>query len=542
MTQPFDELESPGPWRLNRQTAMAAASVAGLVGFADLTATHGLLAAVMLCAAAAALVSTVRWVHETLPEERRDQLAQLVATLDEHLRPWAVETGERIVARVATVVRPLQDAVDAIVDRHIPRETQQRAAHVAMAMASVTAILALVLTSAAPVRPASVATARLASGKAPAAVRSHLGPLDNITKESRKPVPVAVSPTAKAAPKATAAAPPNAHGVLPVGKGMWIWLPERAEGGDVRGIVSRAKAVGITHVYVKVGSSVDGFINQDFLGRLLPAAHAAGIRVYGWDFPYLDNVGDDVNRAVAAAHFAAPGGHHLDGLSADIELQSMGVKINHDTALGYGAGLRKLLGADYPLIATVPRPSSMLTNYPFAEIASNFDALAPMVYWLNREAGADVAGAIFSLRGYGKPIMPIGQAYDGAAEGGRPGVPQKAEIQRFMAVAEMYGSTSVSFWSWQHADPQAWDAIRETWQFSLPAAPQPFHPGQVRAYQSLLSNLGFPVKLSNQLDQQTANAVAAYQQRAHLPVTGIIDAATRAMLMTPFAPPIHAHG
>jgi peptidoglycan hydrolase-like protein with peptidoglycan-binding domain len=67
------------------------------------------------------------------------------------------------------------------------------------------------------------------------------------------------------------------------------------------------------------------------------------------------------------------------------------------------------------------------------------------------------------------------------------------------------------------------------------------HPGQIRAYQALLTSLGFPVKLTNQLDSQTADAVATYQQRAHLPVTGVIDVATRAMLLTPFSPPIHAH-
>jgi hypothetical protein len=319
---------------------------------------------------------------------------------------------------------------------------------------------------------------------------------------------------------------------------MWIWIPERAEGGDVAAIVARAHAVGLTHLYVKIGSSVDGFVNQDFLARLLPAAHAAGIRVYGWDFPYLTHWQDDVNRALAAINFT-PGGHRLDGFTADIELRSMGVDISPASATSYGSELRKAVGSDYPLIATVPRPSDQLVDYPFAELAASFDALAPMVYWLNREPGGDVAGALSALARFGKPIMPIGQAYDGAPEGGRPGVPPRAELLRFMQVAEQNSATAVSFWSWQHADQQAWDAIRDAGEFTLPAAPNPFSPAQIRAYQALLTSLGFPVSLTAKLDSQTASAVALYQLRANLPVTGVIDSATRATMLTPFAPPIH---
>ena len=54
---------------------------------------------------------------------------------------------------------------------------------------------------------------------------------------------------------------------------------------------------------------------------------------------------------------------------------------------------------------------------------------------------------------------------DGGPEGGRPGVPPPAEILRFMQVAKQYGAVSVSFWSWQHANAPAWDAIKNAPQF-----------------------------------------------------------------------------
>ena len=88
-----------------------------------------------------------------------------------------------------------------------------------------------------------------------------------------------------------------------------------------------------------------------------------------------------------------------------------------------------------------------------------------MVYWLNREPGGDVAMAMKYLAHFGKPLMPVGQAYDGGPEGGRPGVPPPAEILRFMQVAKQYGAVSVSFWSWQHANAPVWDAIKNAPQF-----------------------------------------------------------------------------
>jgi hypothetical protein len=331
---------------------------------------------------------------------------------------------------------------------------------------------------------------------------------------------------------------PAARGALPIGKGMWLYVPEKIEGGNVDALVARAKAVGITHVYVRTGSSRMGFYAQDYLNRLLPAAHANRIRVYGWDFPYLGNWQDDVNRAVAAITYTTPNGHRIDGFSADIETRGQGVNVAPDTARAYGAGLRRAVGPNYPLIATVPRPSPALITYPFNEVVESFDAIAPMIYWLNREAGADVASGLTVLNGYGKPVLPVGQAYDGAPEGGRPGVPAWHELVRFMSMSETFGATAVSFWSWQHASQEAWDTIRDAAEFQLPVHPAPLRPDQVRSYQVLLNSLGFPCPLDNVWGQGTIDAVSAYQRAARLPVTGVIDQATLDVLLTPFAPPI----
>lgn len=334
---------------------------------------------------------------------------------------------------------------------------------------------------------------------------------------------------------------PANRGALPVGKGMWIWQPDKTEANNADAIVARAKATGLTYVYVRTSSYKGGFDSADFLNRLLPRAHAAGIRVYGWDFPYFTNIDGDVARAVAAINYLTPDGHRIDGFSADIELRSEGVNINNVTAFVYGQKLRAAVGREYPLIATVPRPSDQLVQYPFAEVAAWFDALAPMVYWMANDPAATVTDTMNRLAPFDRPILPIGQAYDGGPEGGPAGVPPRGQLLAFMTAAEKAGAASVSWWSWQHADQQAWDAVRDAPEFQLAvAAPAALSAGQVRAYQVLLHSLGFYAGLgTGAWDGATAQAVADYQRAARLPVTGVIDQATHDTLFTPFAPPIH---
>ncbi|MBW3537428.1 MAG: peptidoglycan-binding protein [Actinobacteria bacterium] len=350
-----------------------------------------------------------------------------------------------------------------------------------------------------------------------------------------------------ATPKATAAPMPQptvpaARGALPIGKGMWIWLPERVEGGNPEATVLRARAMGLSHIYVRTGSSKMGFYAQQYLNDILPRAHAAGIRVYGWDFPYLFDPGADIARSMQAITYTTPDGHRIDGFAPDIETRGEGVNIGPVQAAAYTNGLRAAAGPAYPLIAVVPRPSPALVTYPFAEVIAPFDAIAPMVYWLGRDPGNDIAAAMAHLSQYGKPLIPIGQAYDGAGEGGPLGVPPRHEIQRFMQVAEEYGAIGVSFWSWQHANREAWDAIRDSNSFTLPAtpagAPVAFTPGQVRAYQGLLTSLGFPVAADGVWGPATVAALHSYQAAARLPQTGVVDRMTRRMLLTPFRAPI----
>lgn len=330
--------------------------------------------------------------------------------------------------------------------------------------------------------------------------------------------------------------PPTAvsGGALPVGKGMWLNDPAFAEGGDVGKIVQRAVDHGIIHLYVRTGSSWMGFYAGPFLDRILPVAHAAGIRVYGWDFPNLRDWQADVARAVAAISYTTPSGDRIDGFAADIETASEGTALSPEAAFAYGTGLRQAVGYGYPLIAVVPNPTPYYRSfYPYPHVVAQFDAVAPMVYWYGRHPVTDVEAAVDHLTPFGKPIFPIGQAYDTG-----DGPPTRNEILAFMEAAERKRAPGVSFWVWHHAAPENWDAIRDASQFVLYQDRVNQTGGRNILVQTLLTSLGYPTKATGDWDFQTVASVKAFQAAAGIPVTGELDGDTRHALLTPLPPPI----
>jgi hypothetical protein len=315
---------------------------------------------------------------------------------------------------------------------------------------------------------------------------------------------------------------------------MWLWQPEKTEGGDVSRIVQRAVDVGLTHLYVRTGSSWMGFYAQNFLNRLLPVAHKAGIRVYGWDFPNLRDWRVDADRSIAAIRYTTPDGHRIDGFAADIETGGEGTNLSPAGALAYGTALREGVGYGYPLIAVVPRPSAAYQgSYPYPHVVAQFDAIAPMVYWINRNPVSDVVGALQYLRRFGKPLLPVGQAYDG----GR-GLPRRNDILAFSEAAERGHAAGVSYWVWQTASQEIWDAVHDASQFVIYQDRPNQTGGRNIVVQTLLTSLGYDAPRTGDWDGVTQEAVRRYQRDHGLTVTGELDGNTRHSLLVPLPPPI----
>jgi hypothetical protein len=241
------------------------------------------------------------------------------------------------------------------------------------------------------------------------------------------------------------------------GKGMWIWQYPQTEGGDVSGIVQRALAAHLNQLWVRVGSSRDGFYGASFLDAFVAAAHRKGLAVIGWGFAHLYDPVADANWSEAALAWKSPTGDRLDGWSADIEAASEGTALSPKRAATY-LGLIRPHADGRPIIATVYQPTSYwLTVYPYQAMAPYVDAFAPMVYWGCREPGAAATAALAALSPMA-PVHLIGQAYD-MAPYGRRGAPTAAEISHFLEVGQRGGASGVSFWVWQDMTAPEWSAL-----------------------------------------------------------------------------------
>jgi hypothetical protein len=325
-------------------------------------------------------------------------------------------------------------------------------------------------------RAAARATAAAAPGPArtaaPAAITTTpttAGPLGPVTLTGCPPATKPPPPTTPGHPSVLV--PESALPAVPAastrltdlsviaGKGMWIWEQNRTSGGSVGAIVGQAVSAGLREVWVRVGSSLDGFYGQSFLNALVPALHARGIAVIGWGFPYLYDPVGDVTWTNEALTWRSSAGDRLDGWGADIETASEGTALSGKRAATYLGLLRPHMGGR-PLIAVVFPPTDYwLAHYPYQAMAPYIDAFAPMMYWSCVEPGTYAALAIGKLSGLA-PVHLIGQAYDMGPYGGRDGSPSGAEIARFLDVARRGGATGASFWVWQYMTAPEWAALR----------------------------------------------------------------------------------
>jgi hypothetical protein len=267
------------------------------------------------------------------------------------------------------------------------------------------------------------------------------------------------STAVRAVPRLLGASPVRSSSVdlSPVsGKGMW-WTTWPGTRFDATAAVREAKAAGLHQIWVRTGGTTKGWYGTPLLDALLPPAHRAGLAVVAWDYPTLSNPAADAARAARAIQ-GTFGGRHIDAFSPDIEAAAEGTRDSPEPVRAYLSRVRAAAGS-MPVIATVLNPTgAALAHYPYESEAPYVDAFAPMVYWSCTEPGAATANAI-SYLGRLRPVLPIGQAYNMAAEGGRRGLPSAAEVWRFLDVARSHGAIGASLWDAENASHSEWSAL-----------------------------------------------------------------------------------
>ena len=260
-------------------------------------------------------------------------------------------------------------------------------------------------------------------------------------------------------PAVQAPAPWISHVAALTGKGMWIWEWGSTDGGNAGEIVQQAVAAGLHQLWVRVGDSMNGFYGAEELDALVPVAHAHGIDVIAWGFPYLWDPAGDARWTAQILDWRAADGQQVDGYSADIEKSSEGVMLSAQRAAVYLELVRQAAGSR-PVVATVypPTDANWGGGYPYRAMAPYVDAFAPMVYWECTDPGTDSALDVARLSTL-RPVHVIGQAFNFAGVGGRTASPSGAEISEFLGAGRRAGAVGASFWVWQEATPEEWAAV-----------------------------------------------------------------------------------
>ena len=260
-------------------------------------------------------------------------------------------------------------------------------------------------------------------------------------------------------PPVKAPAPWTSHVAALTGKGMWIWEWDSTDGGVADEIVQQAVSAGLHQLWVRVGDSMNGFYGTEELDSLVPVAHAHGIAVIAWGFPYLWDPVGDAQWTAQILGWRAPSGQQVDGYSADMEEATEGVMLSAQRAAVYLEHVRQAAGSRL-VVATVypPTDANWDGGYPYRAMARYVDAFAPMVYWECTDPGTDGALDVARLSRL-RPVHVIGQAFNFAGVGGRTVSPSGAEITEFLSASRRAGAIGASFWVWQDATPEEWAVV-----------------------------------------------------------------------------------
>ena len=308
------------------------------------------------------------------------------------------------------------------------------------------------------------------------------------------------------------------------GNGMWVWELSRSSGGNLDAIAARARAAGITTLYVK---SSDGPTTwRQFSPALVSALHARGLRACAWGYVYGRSPIAEARAPRTALRRGA------DCFVIDAEAEYEGKYVSAGT---YTRKLRAYAGEDYP-IGLAPFPYvDYHPAFPYSVFLGPDGAQfnLPQMYW--RAIGTSVSQVFSHTYAYNalyaRPIYPLGQTY-----GGTP----RREVIRFRQTAQLYGATGVSWWSWQSTPGSGWSGLAAPLR-ALTAGVLPAPPAKTLARgargdlvvwaQQHLRGAGQAVRVNGVMDSRTVRAVRSLQAARLLPVTGAIDPATWNVLL-----------
>ena len=221
--------------------------------------------------------------------------------------------------------------------------------------------------------------------------------------------------------------------------------------------------VGVQTLYLQGAHAEDDtdVLERGRLEAIITRAHLRGLRVVGWYLPDLTDIDNDLRHLLAIAQL------RVDGLAVDIESSSVRDVSARNTALiALSDRLRARL-PDWVLSAIVPAPVALdeiptgyWPNFPWMQLANDYDLWQPMSYWTFRsepwrDAFAYTTGNIDRIRSHiGQPraiVHPIGGIADGTTVDDVDGL-ERACAQR--------GCIGASLYDYETTDDSLWPDLR----------------------------------------------------------------------------------
>lgn len=255
------------------------------------------------------------------------------------------------------------------------------------------------------------------------------------------------------------------------GKGMYLWIISRVEGGDPNAIADLAKEAGMSHVLIKVADgsrayNIDKETHIDNVPPLVAALRQRGIQPWGWQYIYGHNALTEARIAVERVRQ-----FNLDGfvVNAEIEFKEKGMDV---VAGRYMQELRAGL-PDKPIAISSYRYPAMHRPFPWETFLEYSDFNMPQVYWVKSYNPAQQL--LKSLREFQslrvwRPYFPTGCAYPEDSW-----APTPAQITEFLQACRDNNLPGANFWEWYYArknNSALWDAVRR-FPWEAPKVDQP---------------------------------------------------------------------
>jgi hypothetical protein len=255
------------------------------------------------------------------------------------------------------------------------------------------------------------------------------------------------------------------------GPGTWVDIYDRRVLGAPERSAARMRSLGVKTLFLETANyrqspAVD-IVNPRAVGRLVDAAHSAGMRVVAWYLPSLANLDRDLRRSMAAIRFTAPSGGHFDSFALDIESTVIRRALLRNRALlALSRRLRTAVRRSYALGAIVPDQRStaispgLWPGFPYRATARLYDVFLPMSYSSHRGRGATYvyrytrANIDFLRRSAGNRSLPVHPI------GGLANLLGPAEARAVVRAAVDRGALGASFYKFSISGREAWTALR----------------------------------------------------------------------------------